>query len=109
MMNAYAISNVSTSRPGDNKPAAPPRPPPPSNRISVPTAVPTAPVAPLRPRRSLKPKNRRNVIEWFQQEELVKRICYDGDKILPYFHGKDTKQLEQGHTIVHEVLCSTLQ
>lgn len=80
-----------TSRAGDNKPAAPPRPPPPSNRISVPQAFPVAPVAPLRPKRSMKPKNRKNVIEWFQQEELAKRSCYDGDKILPYFHGENTK------------------
>lgn len=76
----------SINRPGDNKPAAPPRPPPPANRISI---TPAAPVAPLRPKRSMKPKGKRNVIEWFQQEELVKRICYDGDKILPYFHGEN--------------------
>lgn len=64
-------------RPSDVKPAAPPRPPPPSN------------TTPLRPRRSVKPKSKKNVIEWFRQEELAKRICYDGDQILPYFHGEN--------------------
>ena len=65
----------SLNRPGE-KPEAPPRPPPPNT-------------TPLRPKRSVKPKNRKNVIEWFQQEELTKGICYDGDKILPYFHGEN--------------------
>lgn len=67
---------------------------------------PAVPAAPLRPKRSVKPKNRKNVIEWFQQEELVKRICYDGDKILPYFHGERTKNIKQGYTIC---TWSTLQ
>lgn len=66
-------------RPGDKTSEAPPRPPPPGT-------------SPMRPRRSVKPKNRKNVIDWFQQEELSKRICYDGDKILPYFHGIISRQ-----------------
>ena len=43
---------------------------------------------PVKPGRSVKPSNRKAVVEWFQQEELSKRICYVGDKILPYFHGR---------------------
>ena len=64
------------SRPGEKAAEAPPRPPPPN-------------LTPIRPKRSVKPNNKKNVVEWFQQEELPKGICYDGDKILPYFHGEN--------------------
>ncbi|EDO49723.1 predicted protein, partial [Nematostella vectensis] len=47
---------------------------------------------PERTRRNKKPKSRAEVVNWFQEEELPKRVCYDGDKILPYFHGIISRQ-----------------
>lgn len=42
---------------------------------------------PIRPKRSVKPKTRNDTIEWFQEEELPKKICYLNGEMLPYFHG----------------------